>query len=231
MNEDYCYSGSELELFQKAVNWKETLRRHIQPFVRGDVLEVGAGIGGTTRILQTGLEDSWTCLEPDIQLASRLQNELGSVEVIVGTLASVPSEYLYDSVLYVDVLEHIEKDSDEIRRAIKHLKSGGYLIVLAPAHQWLFTRFDEAIGHYRRYSRKSLRFLAQPKMVEVRMIYLDSIGLLASVANRLILAQDQPSPSQIGFWDKYLVSASEVFDPLFRHRVGKSVLAVWQLVD
>ena len=228
MSEEFCYSGSELELFQDAVNWKDTLRRHIHLFVQGDVLEVGAGIGGTTRILRTGLENSWTCLEPDIALASSLQNEFTSVEVIVGTLDSICSDYLYDSILYVDVLEHIEKDSDEIQMAISHLKTGGYLIILAPAHQWLFSKFDEAIGHYRRYSLKSLKLLAQPGLKEVRMIYLDSVGLLASMANRLILTQDYPSPGQIRFWDGYLVKASRIFDPIFRYRIGKSLLAVWQ---
>ena len=145
MSKAFSYSGSELELFQDAINWKETLRRHIYPFVKGDVLEVGAGIGGTTRILRTGKENSWTCLEPDTSLASSIQNKFSTVEVIVGTVASIPEDYLYDSILYVDVLEHIEKDFDEICSAIKHLKPGGFLIVLSPAHQWLFSKFDKAM--------------------------------------------------------------------------------------
>jgi SAM-dependent methyltransferase len=229
MAEEFRYSGSELELFQDAVNWKKTLRKHIHPFIRGDVLEVGAGIGGTTRILRTGLESSWTCLEPDIAMASAIQDEFTSVKVIAGTLETIGSDQLFDSILYVDVLEHIEKDSDEIQMATRHLKTGGHLIVLVPAHQWLFSGFDEAIGHYRRYSRKSIKLLTQPSMKETKIIYLDSVGLLASTANKLNLTRDHPSSGQIRFWDEYLVRASKFLDPFFRYKIGKSLLAVWQI--
>jgi SAM-dependent methyltransferase len=229
MNEEFHYSGSELEFFQDAVNWKETLRTHIHPFVSGDVLEVGAGIGGTTRVLRTGLENSWTCLEPDIAMASSIQKEFTSVKVIAGTLETISSELLFDSILYVDVLEHIEKDLDEIRIAIRHLKGGGHLVVLVPAHQWLYSRFDAAIGHYRRYSRKSMELLTQPGMQQAKIIYLDSAGLLASMANKLLLSQDHPSPGQIRFWDEYLVKTSKYLDPFFRYKICKSLLAVWQL--
>lgn len=149
--------------------------------------------------------------------------------MIVGTLESIDPDRLFDSILYVDVLEHIEKDSDEIRLAIRHLKTGGHLIVLVPAHQWLFSRFDQAVGHFRRYSRNSLKSLAQPNMQEIKTIYLDSVGLLASMANKLILTQDHPSPGQVRFWDDYLVTASRILDPLFRYNLGKSLLAVWQI--
>ena len=228
MSDEFCYSGSELELFRTAINWKETLKRHIQPHIRGRVLEVGAGIGGTTAVLRTGREDSWTCLEPDGALASEIERSLPAVEVKIGTLDLLPEENRYDTVLYVDVLEHIEDDEAEVRMAVQHLAAGGRLLVLAPAHQWLFSRFDESIGHYRRYNRKSLQALAQPGLKPVRICYLDSAGLLASTANKLFLSQKQPTPGQIQFWDRILVRASRWLDPLFGYRVGKSVLAVWE---
>ena len=63
-------------------------------------------------------------------------------------------------MLYIDVLEHIEHDLDELARAASHLAPGGHLVVLAPAHQALFSDFDRAIGHYRRYNRAGLQKLA-----------------------------------------------------------------------
>lgn len=228
MNEAYRYAGSELELFRDAVHWKNTLRRQIQPFLSGDVLEVGAGMGGTTRVLRSGQERSWTCLEPDQTLANTISGNGGPVEVIVGSLTSLSADTCYDSILYVDVLEHIKRDVDEMKMAAARLNPGGYLIVLSPAHQWLFSAFDQEIGHYRRYNRRSLRRLAPSGLREVRMAYLDSVGLLASLASKLLLSQPQPKPSQIWFWDSFLVRASRIMDPLTGYNAGKSVLAVWQ---
>jgi hypothetical protein len=56
---------------------------------------------------------------------------------------------------------------------------------------------------------------------------LDSAGLLASLANRLLLRSAMPSPEQIAFWDRVLVPISRVLDTLFGRRLGKTVVAVW----
>jgi hypothetical protein len=108
-----------------------------------------------------------------------------------------------------------------------HLRPGGHLIVLAPAHGWLFSRFDRSIGHFRRYSARQLGELTPAGLGLVRSHYLDSVGLLASAANRLALRQSLPTARQIRFWDRVLVPLSRVIDPITWHRVGKSVLCVW----
>ena len=64
------YIGDELELFEIATTWKAYFARHLAPFISGDVAEVGAGLGGTTRLLCTGCETTWTALEPDADLCS-----------------------------------------------------------------------------------------------------------------------------------------------------------------
>ena len=128
------------------------------------------------------------------------------------------------------MLEHIEDDAEELRRASKHLKPGGALIVLSPAHPWLFAPFDQAIGHYRRYSRESLRAAAPRHLRRQKLVYLDAVGLLASLANRLLLKQDMPTAGQIKTWDGLLVPCSRLLDPLLGGTVGKSVLGVWRNV-
>ena len=100
-------------------------------------------------------------------------------------------------------------------------------MVLAPAHEALYTPFDRAIGHFRRYSTRSLRDLAPDCLSERRVIYLDSCGVLASLGNRLLLRQAAPTSQQILTWDRYLVPCSRWLDPLLLHKAGKSVLAVW----
>ena len=73
-------------------------------------------------------------------------------QAITGTLASLDPEVKADTILYIDVMEHIAGDRQEMADAAARLRPGGHLIVLSPAHQWLFSPFDEAIGHYRRYT-------------------------------------------------------------------------------
>ncbi len=239
------YAGQELDLFAHAQNWKQYWAAAIRPYLRGDVLEVGAGIGANTRLLleRTSVPiDRWVCLEPDARLLEQLRTSLSStppsstrtrIELRPGTLADLNPSERFDTVLYIDVLEHIADDADEMRRASARLRHGGRCVVLSPAHQWLFSEFDAALGHHRRYSRKSLKAAAggAASLRLERLWYLDSCGLLASTANRLMLRQSLPTLRQILFWDRFLVRYSRVLDPLLLHRAGKSVLGVWTLHD
>ena len=133
-----------------------------------------------------------------------------------------------DSILYIDVMEHIAEDRQEMAKAAEKLRPGGHLIVLAPALQWLFSPFDAAIGHHRRYSKKSLLALAPHTLEPVRARYLDSCGLLASAANRWLLSTAMPNPRQIRFWDGVLVRLSRAADPVLGFGVGKTVLGIWK---
>lgn len=229
------YVGSELELFEAATVWKSYLRSQISPYLGPRVLEVGAGIGSTTRALCVGTHDCWTCLEPDASMAARVAASISDgklpacCEAAAGTLATRPDdEEPYDTILYIDVLEHIEDDAGEVRLAMAKLRTGGRLVVLAPAHQWLYSPFDAAIGHYRRYSRDRLSALTRDGLVLRTLRSLDAVGLLASAGNRFLLRDSCPTPAQIRLWDRVLVRASRVVDPVFGYRLGKSVFAVWE---
>jgi SAM-dependent methyltransferase len=229
---DYTYVGGELDLFAAARRWKRYWASTIGPFVRGEVLEVGAGIGTNTLTLCDPSRHRWTCLEPDPALADTLRaaiasTPLGSARVIVGTTRDLQAAPSFDSVVYIDVLEHIEDDREELRRASALLRPGGHLIVLAPAHQFLYSPFDKAIGHYRRYSRHDLIHTAPPTVVIRRAIYLDAVGLAASLANRLALRQPLPTAAQIEFWDRVIVPVSRAVDPVLGFTLGKTVVAIW----
>lgn len=229
---DFEYEGSELEVFANATCWKAYIRRLVAPWYGDAVLEVGAGFGGTTSALRPDGVGRWACLEPDGVMAEQLaesiaRGELPPVcEAMHGSLADLPAVPSFDSILYMDVLEHIEDDVEEVREAFRRLRPGGRLVVLSPAHSWLYTPFDAAIGHFRRYTAGSLRSILPPGARILRLDYLDSVGLVASLANRLFLRSDHPTPAQIRFWDRVLVRMSQVLDPAFAHRLGKSVLLI-----
>jgi 2-polyprenyl-3-methyl-5-hydroxy-6-metoxy-1,4-benzoquinol methylase len=229
----YQYAGSELEIFEHAHNWKAYLRRSMQPYLSGSVLEVGAGLGANTRQFAVLPFDRWTCLEPDPDLLEQIQPGaplLDRHELIGGDIGALDPARRFDAILYIDVLEHIEDDEGELRRVSRHLSPGGALIVLSPAHPWLFTPFDHAIGHYRRYTKKSLQAVAPPNLQCEKLVYLDAVGMLASMGNRLLLNRRMPTAAQIKTWDGVLVPCSRLLDPLLLGTVGKSVLGVWRNV-
>ncbi|MEM1093347.1 MAG: class I SAM-dependent methyltransferase [Bacteroidota bacterium] len=225
----YTYEGTELDLFAEAHNWKAYWLKQIARYMRGRVLEVGAGQGTNTgAFLNLPSVDEVTCLEPDAQLLETLQLAHPAVDARVGTLANLDAKAAFDTIVYIDVLEHIEDDSSELKRAAMHLASGGHLIVLSPAHPWLFTPFDAAIGHYRRYTKPMLRAITPPMLQMVESFYLDSVGMvLASAANKLLLKQAAPTPGQIALWDRVMVPMSRLVDPLLQRKTGKTVVGVW----
>jgi SAM-dependent methyltransferase len=230
----YVYVGSELDLFAAATTWKGYVRKHVAPYLGRHVLEVGAGHGGTTSALCRGEQERWTCLEPDGELLGRAAKAIAEgklpacCETVQGTLDDLPPEAKYDTLLYMDVMEHIEDDRAESLRAAGRLKPGGHLVILSPAHPFLFTPFDASIGHFRRYTKKSLRDVIPSELEQVRLSYLDSVGLFASLGNRLVLNSAMPNPKQIALWDKVMVPLSKWADPVLGYTFGKSVLGVWR---
>ena len=190
-------------------------------------------MGANSRALCSIKHVRWVCLEPDPAMAGSLTRDVGagllprSCEVLAGTVGDLAPAECFDTILYADVLEHIEDDRRELSEAARHLAPGGALIVLSPAHQFLFSSFDAAIGHFRRYDRRTLSALAPPGLRLVRLRYLDAVGALTSLLNRLVLTQPLPTPAQLAFWDRCLVPVSRLLDPLLGYRVGRAILAVW----
>jgi SAM-dependent methyltransferase len=226
------YPGSELELFAHASNWKKYLASQIRPYLTGNVLEVGAGLGANFPYLDSDSVSSWTCLEPDPELFSQMRNRFipssAKRHFECGTIERLGSEPRFDAILYIDVLEHIENDREELARASRLLQRNGRIVVLVPAHQWLYTPFDRAIGHWRRYQRSTLTACSPKDCGLVQLRYMDSAGMLASIGNRLFLRQATPALKQILFWDRFLVRTSRLTDLLTFHRIGKSLLAIWE---
>lgn len=237
MTSGYNYVGNELDVFAAARRWKAYWLEQASPYLRGDLLEVGAGLGTNTPLL-SGLEavSAITCLEPDANLLARLRETLGTrgllgrCAAVGGTTASLGPDRSFDSIVYIDVLEHIEDDEGEMRRAAGLLRLGGHLVVLSPAHAWLYSEFDRAIGHCRRYSLRGLLRLA-PQGLSVRVFrYLDSAGLLASCGYKAFSKRLIPTLFQVRCWDSGMVPISRWLDPLLAYRLGKSVLGIWQKV-
>ena len=212
------YLGTELDAFAHASNWKQYLRHVIKPYLqrpcprsrrrnrrrRRPHSEAARRRPGRRSNQTPHLPADCRSAHPSLR---------DPVRIIIGTLDAIRPEPLFDCVIYIDVLEHIEKDAEELRRAAARLITGGTIVVLSPAHQSLYTAFDEAIGHYRRYDRRSLSALTPAGTTLVDLRYLDSTGLWLSLGNRVLLRSSSPTVAQVTLWDSWCIPISRRLDP------------------
>jgi len=231
MQPDLEYCGEELELFQYALNWKNYFSSFFQPYIHGSVAEVGAGMGANIPYLINPSVTSYCCIEPDGRLSSMIAKKIASGELskickIKQGILPADSDNVFDTILYIDVLEHIEDDWGELKKAARALTPGGHLCILVPANPKDYTAFDKAIGHFRRYS-KAMLLETVPESLQIEWCrYLDFFGSIASKANKLFLKQSQPSSKQILMWDKFIVPVSKIIDKPTGYKHGKSLLLV-----
>ena len=232
--QSYTYPGQELEFFEKAVYWKTYFSSMLKPYIGESVLEVGSGIGATTSLLNDGQAKRWLLLEPDEQLNKildkkiRINSRFENCVLKQATIHDLSQDESFDTIIYIDVLEHIRDDKKEMQKAASLLKSNGHLLILSPANEFLFSPFDKAIGHYRRYNRSTLTAIIPLQLKKISLRYLDSVGYFASLANKLALQQKYPTEKQIRIWDRWMIPVSKLTDKIFFHSFGKSILGIWR---
>jgi 2-polyprenyl-3-methyl-5-hydroxy-6-metoxy-1,4-benzoquinol methylase len=235
MSESFKYPGEELVLFQHATNWKKYFSQKINPYIKGNVLEVGAGIGATTLLLNDGSANQWLMLEPDEQMSASLKKKIEAKEfpancrLQTGTINQLAQKF--DTIIYIDVLEHIEADAEELKKAATLLNTSGHIVVLSPAFNHLYSPFDNAIGHYRRYNKKMFRRITPEGTQLISNRYFDSVGYFAALMNKRFLRQKYPTLKQVKFWDKWMVPLSKIKDHLLFHSFGKSIIGVWKKIN
>lgn len=233
---DVEHFGAEddLECLAASKHFFDWVLDEFDPYLRGRVLEVGAGAGTITRRLierHPGLEV--VALEPAENMFVGL-DAFAALEPRATAHRATLREFLregetrFDAVLYVNVLEHIADDAEELRMAADALRPGGALLVFGPAHEMLYSELDHKAGHYRRYSTRGLRRLAETAGLEIRTSrYFDLLGALPYLAVYRWARRPAISGSTVWGYDRMIVPVSRMLERLVPHPpVGKNVLFV-----
>ena len=133
----------------------------------------------------------------------------------------------YDTIVYLDVLEHIKKDKEEVKKALGLLKKNGKLIINVPANSHLYSNFDKDVGHYKRYSKKDFEIILQNfSFRKVSYRYYDSIGYLLSLMSKLFITNYKKNfEKKIKFWNN-LIFLSKLLDKITLNVFGKSLLVI-----
>lgn len=151
--------GRTLEMFSDTPRYNEWLYSKFAQHVRGRVLEVGSGIGNMSRLLrQDAAELYLTDIEEHyVEVLAGEFADPGRVHVCKYDLAEAPPDSLergtFDAIMAINVIEHIQDDMEAVKNLHDLLKPGGRLLAYVPACQFAYGSVDEALGHYRRYTR------------------------------------------------------------------------------
>ena len=217
----------ELEFFDAAKNWRKYQFENILKYINSSVLEVGPGTGNNVQYYKSRASQI-TLLEINKHLANSLKSKFdGDKKIIVLNSDIHSQEKKFDTILYMDVLEHIENDKKEIDRALEQLNSGGSLIFFVPAYQFLYSDFDQAIGHVKRYNKQFfLSFKKNENISIIELMYFDSMGFFIAILNKLFNKNKKESIGWgVKIWDK-LIFLSKIMDLIFLNKFGKSLLCV-----
>lgn len=149
---------------QEAPRYNRWQYERIAPYLGSRICEVGSGIGNMSALLRQSNPDLLVLTDTDAYYRDVLRNTLGSFPEVVVDELTLPDQsagarfhrYALDTVVALNVVEHIEDDLGALRCIADMLESGGRAIILVPAFQALYGSFDRELGHKRRYTRKSL---------------------------------------------------------------------------
>ena len=149
------------------------------------ILDYGCGTGGNTPAYASfGVVVG---IEPDAA-AIRLAHTRGQAQYCRSSGTTLPFRpAVFDAVMASDVLEHIEDDRHAMSEIVRALRPGGVAIISVPAHQWLFSRHDVALHHFRRYSKAGLRALLESGGLRIRRLsYCNAVLFPAISLHRVI---------------------------------------------
>ena len=225
-------SSWELKFFDAAKNWRKYQFKIISKYIQRNVLEVGPGTGNNLKYYKNKAS-TITLLEINKKLARSLKKKFyknKKIKILNSNIHSIKKKF--DTIMYMDVLEHIKTDKKEIKKAINILNPGGYLIIFVPAFQILYSNFDRDIGHVRRYRKFFFFNLAKKykiKLIELK--YFDSIGFIFAIINRLVGTNNQNNVGLgIKIWNNFIF-LSKFFDFILKNMFGKSLLCILKKDD
>lgn len=202
------------------------------PHIGQRVLEVGCGVGNVTNLLQdrdlvVGIDVEPECVSARRSRFSGRANIHSELLDVLDPAFLDLEKYRFDSIVCLNVLEHVSDD----RKALEHmhavLHTGGHVILIIPAFESLYGPIDSNLGHYRRYSKRYIGSLAEATGFEIKAVrYMNFVGFFGWWFNAHVLQKTEQSEQQIRFFDSWIVPVSSRVEALLHPPCGQSVFAV-----
>jgi SAM-dependent methyltransferase len=230
----------EVELtVRSARNYYRWLLQEIDRNCGDVVLEIGAGTGEIAEgLLKEGRKLILNEMDEllYIQLKSRFNNN-SNVKIIKGDInvmkrdifkitGSSGKDEKVDTVLMINVLEHIKDDVLILRKAKEILGNSGRLILYVPAHRWLYGEYDRVLGHYRRYSKKLLKNILEGGGFKVKILKgMHFTGVFGWLMYRLTGVR-RHNEAMVRLYDRLVIPVSRFIEERLGIRWGLSYFCV-----
>jgi SAM-dependent methyltransferase len=225
-----------LESFAHADSFNQWLFDSVAPYCSGKILEIGCGIGNISKLL---LDQNEFVVLSDFRqeycdiVKQRFRNQDRLKGVFrIDLLSKDPFENNptmpgpFDSVIALNVIEHIGDDSAAIRTCRKLLRADGHLVVLVPAFSGLYNPMDKELGHFRRYTKKTIKALLESAGMKVTNLkYFNSIGIAGWWLSGSLFRRKRISRVQLKIYNT-LVPLFRLIGKILSPFAGLSVIAV-----
>ena len=194
-------------------------------------MEAGAGIGTVADlVLRRASPREMLLIEPAGNNIPALRKKFENdprVTIHYGYLEDIRDRTTADTVIAVNVMEHVERDADFLRAAHQTLTSNGALLLLVPAVPAIYGSLDREFDHYRRYTRSGLeRSLLEAGFEIEALHYLNMVGVAAWFAAGRILRRTTLKRGQVRFYDRFVIPWLRRIESLVRPPIGQSLLAI-----
>ena len=231
---DFTYSGTELDALANAPNYYRAILSAFAPHLGQRVLEVGAGIGTfAEHVLRARPDLDLTLLEPAGNNFPVLQRRFAGdrrVHVVNGYLEDYSAGEQIDSMVLVNVLEHVEDDENFLRTAHAALQpQGGRILLFVPALPFVYGSLDREFEHYRRYTRPILRDrLEQAGFQLVDLRYVNILGVLPWFITGRVLRRTTLRSKDVSLYDRWIIPWALRLERILPPPFGQSLLAIGQ---
>jgi SAM-dependent methyltransferase len=237
MNKQWSYPGRELESMAFALNYHRWILDIFRPYLGKRIVEVGAGSGSFSELLLETGPERLDAVEPSANMYPMLAEHLRQMDsrnighahhgTLIDRAETIRRTGTPDSILYVNVLEHVEDDAAELAAMYSLLQPQGHALIFVPANPWLMGSMDRELGHIRRYTMKDLRRKCETAGFEIRLaFYFDFLGIAPWWLKYCLLQVKTLEPAAVRFYDRYVVPASRAFERVIRPPIGKNIVLV-----
>lgn len=236
------WGKAELKDFELS-NYRKYQYDLISKFIGSEILEIGSGDRSFTKQIIKNKKkiDKIVSIEPSTTLTEIYSDKYSfpeSVKFIEIDLFDMTADKygLFDTIILIHVLEHVEFDREALNHLYSLLKPGGMILIEVPALRSLFSIHDKILGHYRRYNKKNFKLMVNTDFFQIKKLwYQDAIGMLGSFFYfklKKINLQSSDGVSLVKnqgiLYDKFIIPFERFYEKFLKLPFGLSLTGVLQ---
>jgi ubiquinone/menaquinone biosynthesis C-methylase UbiE len=232
MTEPHIYEGHDLEVLADLPNYYGWIIEVFRPYIKGRTMEIGTGIGTVSKLIIEDTEEL-ILVAPSAHLTEYLPTSISKspkVFIFNETLEQrLPrmADHSCETVIMVNVLEHIEDDGSALEGLHRVLKPGGHLLLFVPALQPLYSELDRKHGHFRRYHLAPLAYkLNTYEFIIHDKRYFDLAGVLPWWLINTLAKKTEFNPAIATLYDRFFVPITKFIERYILPPLGKNILII-----